>query len=283
MLGQWNMLDWLKFGEQTMSSGVLLVAFDSVTDQGTTLLYTELAKISAALVRKHLRLPVAIVSDVEVDGFDENIIVSKPLCDTRHVFLGDTHQSYNWYNNHRRQLYELTPFDRTLLLDVDYFLQSDRYLACFEQDSPFQIVGEVYDPTGRNSFDRYARLPNRTIPQMWATAIYWNRAASTHFEYANMIAENYTYYSKVFGFSHKQYRNDMVFSIVAHMLPSCVMPWRMWMTSGDCELIDVDQSGMKFQYNNNVVRVNNDVHVLNKNIMQPANLQKLQHWSNYAC
>ena len=102
-----------------MSSGVLLVAFDSVTDQGSTLRYTELAKVCANLVKKHLKLPVGIVSDIKVDGFDEHVIVDKPVADTRHVAIGNVHQSYNWYNDYRRQLFNLTPFKRTLLVDVD--------------------------------------------------------------------------------------------------------------------------------------------------------------------
>ena len=262
-----------------MSSGVLLVAFDSVTDQGKTLQYTELAKVCANLVRKYLKLPVGIVSDTNIDGFDENITVSKPKADERHVLVNGVHQSYNWYNDYRRHLYSLTPFDQTLLLDVDYFLQSDQYLKCFEFDAPFQIINQVYDPTGRNSFGKYAMLPNRTIPQCWATAMYWNRDAAEYFEYANMIADNYKYYSRVFGFSHKQYRNDMVFSIVDHMLPSYNMPWRMNMISSDCEFVDANANGVKFKYDNRVTRIGSDVHVLSKNIMLEDNLNKLQHWS----
>lgn len=262
-----------------MSSGVLLVAFDSITDQGKLLRYTELAKVTANLVKKYLGLPVGIVTDKPVVGFDEQIIVEKPAADSRHVLLKDKHEYYNWYNDYRRQLYNLTPFDRTLLLDADYFLQSNQYLKCFELNAPFQLINHVYDPTGRNSFGKYASLPNRTIPQMWATAMYWNRNAVTHFEYANMIAENYKYYARVFGFSHKQYRNDMVFSIVAHMLPSYSIPWKMWMTSSDCELINADNRGLKFKYNNNVIRINSDVHVLSKDIMSETNLDLLQQWS----
>ena len=262
-----------------MSKGVLFVAFDSVTDQGNSLRYTELAKISANLVKRHLNLPVGIVTDKPIVGFDEQIVVEKPAADSRHVLLKDKYEYYNWYNDYRRQLFDLTPFDQTLLLDVDYFLQSNQYSKCFEFDAPFQIIKYVYDPTGRNSFDKYSRLPNCTIPQMWATGMYWNRNAATHFEYANMIAENYEYYARVFGFSHKQYRNDMVFSIVSHMLPSYSMPWRMWMTSGDCKIIDANHRGLKFNYNNNVMRIKNDVHVLSKDIMSDSNLEMLHHWS----
>ena len=262
-----------------MSSGVLFVAFDSVTDQGNNLRYTELAKIAANLARKYLKLPVGIVTDKPIAGFDEQIIVEKPVSGERHVLLDGKYESYNWHNDYRRQLYKLTPWDKTLLLDVDYFLQSDQFLKCFEFNAPFQIVKDVYDPTGRNSFEKYKLLPNRTIPQVWATAMYWNRNAKSHFEYANMVAENYEYYSRVFEFSSKQYRNDMTFSIVSHMLPSYYMPWKMWMTSSDCSLVDASNTGLKFNYNNNIIRVNNDIHVLGKDIMLDKNLELLSNWS----
>lgn len=277
--GQLNTPNYRELDVPRMSSGVLFVAFDSVTDQGNTLRYTELAKISANLVKRHLGLPVGIVTDKPIAGFDEQIIVERPAAGTRHVLLKDLHESYSWYNDYRRQLYNLTPFDRTLLLDADYFLQTNQYLKCFEFDAPFQLIKTVYDPTNRKSFDKYISLPNRTIPQYWATAMYWNRNAATHFEYANMIAENYQYYSQVFGFTDKQYRNDMVFSIVAHMLPTHAMPWRMWMTSSDSKLIDANRSGLKFNYNNSVIRINTDVHVLSKDIMHENNLEILHQWS----
>jgi hypothetical protein len=259
-----------------MSKGVLFVAFDSTLDNGKTLKYTELAKVAAAKARQHLKMPVGIVSDVPVDGFDETVIVNKPTGTPRHTLTG----TYTWHNDYRRHLYDLTPWQQTLLLDVDYFLQTDQYLKAFEFNGDFQIVHKVYDPTGRNSFDKYSRLPNRTIPQMWATAMYWNRSAKTHFEYANMIADNYEYYAKVFNFSSKQFRNDMVFSIVAHMLPVYQFAQQMWMVSSDCDLIAADHSGLKFKHNNSVMRINNDIHVLDKSILvNDRKLELLQSWS----
>ena len=260
-----------------MSKGVLFVAFDSALDNGKTLQYTELAKIAANRARRHLKLPVGIVTDAPVDGFDETVLVNKPASSNRHTLIG----SYAWHNDYRRQLFDLTPWDQTLLLDVDYILQTDQFLTAFEFNGDFQIASKVYDPTGRDSFAKYQRLPNRTIPQVWATAIYWNKSAKTYFEYANMIAENYEYYAKVFNFSSTQYRTDMVFSIVAHMLPVYQFPQSMWMVSSDCDLIGADQRGLKFEYNNSVIRVNNDVHILDKSILTDyTKLELLQRWSS---
>lgn len=262
-----------------MSKGVLFVAFDAITDQDKVLRYTESAKIAATLVRKHLKLPVGVISDNTVDGFDEQIIVEKKSNNNRHVLIDNKHESYNWFNDYRRQLYNLTPWKQTLLLDADYFLQSDQYLKCFEFNRPFQIVKQVYDPTGRNSFDKYKRLPNRSIPQVWATAMYWNQDAKIHFDYANMIAENYEYYANIFEFPAGQFRNDMIFSIVAHLLTSYEIAWPMWMVSSDCELIDANSDGLKFKYDSRVIRIKNDLHLLNKNIMLDKNLDLLHAWS----
>lgn len=262
-----------------MSKGVLIVALNSTTDQGNELDYVRLAKINARLIRKNLRLPVGVVTDQLTDGFDELVFVSKAPTAERHIVLDQKHEYYHWHNDYRRRLFDLSPWDQTLLIDADYLIQTDNFLQCFEFNAPFQIVNSVYDPTGRNSFAKYKTLPNRTIPQKWATAMYWNRNAKQHFEYANMVADNYAYYSRVFGFNPNQYRNDMVFSIVSHMLPSFDMPFKMWMSSGDCNIIHADDTGIKIKYNNSVQRIKNDLHVLSKDIIYNDTLALLDEWS----
>jgi hypothetical protein len=262
-----------------MSRGVLLVGLNSTTDQKNVLDYIRLAQINANLIRKHLRLPVGIVTDTLVEGFDELVLVSKAPAAERHVILANKHESYAWHNDYRRRLFDMSPWDQTLLLDADYLIQTDRFLQCFEFDAPFQIIKNIYDPTNRNSFDKYKSLPNRTVPQKWATAMYWNRDAKQHFDYANMVAENYQYYAKIFGFNPTQYRNDMVFSVVSHMLPSYDIPFKMWMTTSDCKIDSADSRGIKFKYNNNILRIRNDLHVLSKDIMYEHNLNMLEKWS----
>ena len=95
-----------------------------------------------------------------------------------------------------------------------------------------------------------------------------------------VYADNYEYYAKVFNFSAAQFRNDMVFSIVAHMLPVHQFAQHMWMVGSDCDLIAADHSGLKFKYNNSVMRIDNDIHVLDKSILvDDRKLELLQSWS----
>jgi len=267
-----------------MSSGVLFIAFDSETDHNKTIHYTQLARIAKNLAKRHLGLPCAIVSDSVHTGFDESIVVDNIDASNRHVKIGDTHQSYPWYNNYRVRADQLTPWSRTLILDVDYFLQSSNFLNVVNSDSEFSIIKNTYDPTGRQSFDRYRFLPNRTIPQLWATAMCWDNRAEYIFDYAREIHENYQYYSRVFGFSEKVYRNDMIFSIAAHMAKSDVIPFPMWMTSSDCDIEDANNSGLKISYDvagqKHVQRIGTDIHMLSKSIATDYQLlDKLEQWS----
>lgn len=263
-----------------MSKGVLFIGFDSVTEKNNTIHYTKLAQISANLIRKHLDVPCAIISDKKVDGFEENIVVERPSSTKRAVAINGKHESYPWFNDYRREAFKYSPWNETILLDVDYFAQTDKLKNLFNVDYPFMIVKDVYDPSGKNLFDNYRLLPNRTIPQCWATVMKFNKQSKVYFDYADMIAHDYHYYSEIFGFTSGQYRNDMVFSIVAHMLPSVFIPWRMWMTSSLYDLVDANTSGLKFQRDNEVFRVNNDVHVLSKSIGIDENLlDMLENWS----
>lgn len=263
-----------------MSKGILFVGFDTITDQNQTIKYTKLAKISSNLIKKHLNVPCALISDCFVEGFDENIIVEKPSSTTRHVAIGKKHQSYNWYNDYRRRAFDLTPFDETILLDVDYFAQTNQLENLFGVQEPFMIAKDVYDPMGLDSFANYRLLPNRTIPQCWATIIKFNKCSKVFFEYADMIANDYHYYSEIFKFTSGQYRNDMVFSIVAHMLPAKFIPWPMWMTSSESEIVNANNKGLKVLNNNRVMRIKNDLHVLDKTIaVDEKKLDMLEKWS----
>jgi len=268
-----------------MSSGVLFIAFDSKTDQGKEIKYTRLAEIAKNLVKKHLGLPCAIVSDTVHNSFDESVVVEPKTANKRHTKIGNTHENYSWYNNHRVNADKLTPWKKTLLLDVDYFLQSDNLLSVVNADYEFAIFKDVYDATGRQSFDRYRLMPNRTIPQLWATAMCWDNRADYIFDYAREIENNYKYYSRIFGFSDKQYRNDMIFSIAAHMSDSKYLPSPMWMISSDCLLEGADHRGLRVYYDHEgkkqVTRINHDLHVLSKSLATDEKLlDHLEYWSN---
>lgn len=281
MPGLWPGLIWQKLERQHMSNGVLIAAFDSVTDQNQLLGYRALAQINAALIRKHLQLPVAVITDQPIDGFDCVILVDPPAGNSRHVRVGDIHQNYIWRNHVRTQAGNLTPWDRTLMLDADCLIQTDFFTSVFETDFDFMLVKNVLDISKSHNSDVDQMMLNFSIPQWWATAMYWKGSGKTYFDYAQMIADNYAFYAGVFGFNSQQFRNDMVFSIVAHMLPVQPFPGSLKIASGNLQLMSADSRGLLFIDDNNCrIRIHNtDVHVINKNITTQPRLDLLQEYA----
>lgn len=253
-----------------MSNGVLLAAFDSVNSKGQVLHYRRMAQIVANLVRKRLQVPVALMTDDPISGFDYTILVEPPPGATRIAKFGAIHETYAWKNDVRRQAFRASPFDRTLMMDVDYFPLTDKLATVFRSDEPFMIVKDAHDPTGRTSWDKYDTVPNNTIPQLWATVMCWDKNARLHFEYADSIAENYSFYSAMFGFPGTPLRNDLVFSIVGHQLGYAPMPGKMWMTAGDTKLLGPRLNTVRslrfMSPGHAVTNINSDIHILDKTL-----------------
>lgn len=267
-----------------MSNGVLLAAFDSVNSRGQTLHYRRIAQIVANLVRKRLHVPVALMTDNPIPGFDYTILTPPPSGLARVAQFGAVHETYAWKNDVRRRAFKLSPFDRTLMMDVDYFPISDRLGETLRSDEPFMIVRDAHDPTGRANWDKYDTVPNNTIPQLWATVMCWNKDARLHFEYADSIAENYSFYSAMFGFPKTPLRNDLVFSIVGHQLGYAPMPGKMWMTAGDVKLTGPRPNtvrSLRFTSPGNMVtNINSDIHILDKSLATNTELLgTLFEWS----
>lgn len=266
------------------SSGALLFAFDTVTDQGVTLHYTKLANVTCKLIKKHLDIPCAVVTDGDVSAADQIInLQPKSTHSSRTIRVGDIHQTYEWKNDYRLLSYDLTPWDQTLVIDVDYILQTNRLKTLLESNLDFVIAQKVTGLMG-NEFDQYRMMPNRTIPQCWATVMCFNRNADTVFEYAKMIADNYEFYAGIFGFDTKQYRNDMVFSIAAHMLQTPTIPWGITAASSNYYIKKISERGLIFEKDPEekmLITGYGDIHVLNKNIASDLELlEKLENWAD---
>jgi hypothetical protein len=224
-----------------MTKGVLIAAFDSITSTGEKLHYRRLAKFAAQLAREQLNLPVALITDEPIDGFEETVVVDKPLPSQRIVRVGKVHDSFPWYNNIRIQANKLTPWDQTLMIDADFMISNSQLNTLFDTDIDFALAGSSdVNLIGFGSNDdskdknRYQLMPDCTIPQYWATVMYWNHTADEYFEYAKTIAENYVFYAANFNFNPNIFRNDYVFSIVAHMLPTQQLGLKFNYADGDC-------------------------------------------------
>ena len=107
-----------------MTVGALLFAFDS------EIKYTKLAVECAKRIKQYLDIPVTLVTNIKLDTdiFENQILVTKPDGKNKRYWT-DTGAVTSWYNFGRNSAIDLTPYDRTLLIDIDYIVNSNTLLS----------------------------------------------------------------------------------------------------------------------------------------------------------
>jgi hypothetical protein len=204
------------------SKGIILFAYNSGYD------YVSIANVSAMLAKHYTGLPVTLITDVfgalvaDLDYIDNIIDCDAPGTNER-VFRGthdETTKKMNWKNLNRAAVYELSPYDKTLLIDVDYLMFNATMASVFETDIEFSCHNKAFDLSFKQSFDVDQRLNEHGIPMLWATVIYFKKCerAKAIFEMMDEVKANYSYYAKAYGFKEKPFRNDFALSVAHHAI-----------------------------------------------------------------
>lgn len=214
-----------------MTRGALIFAHNNRTVD-----YALMALISAGLAKKNLGVPVSLVTDestVEwmresgiydrsVEVFDKIILVEKPVTgNRRNLNDGESKIKVPFVNTNRSNAWELTPYDRTLLLDGDYFIFSDRLGEYWDVDEDVLIsraMNDIYDEKRKGYHDNY--ISDTGIHMFWATTVMFSKTprAKAFFDMVNFVRDNYRYYGDLFRFDTRQYRNDISFSVAKHII-----------------------------------------------------------------
>lgn len=199
--------------------------------------YALMAVISGGLAKKHLNVPVSLVTDTSTvswmkssnifqraeEIFDKIIEVEKPVTTNQRRLYDGTNEKgmVPFVNSNRWSVWDLTPYDRTLLLDSDYLIFSNRLGEYWNVDEDIMIaksMNDLYDYTRVGYHDRY--VSDTGIHLYWATNVMFTKNANSKsfFELVNFIKDNYQYYGDLFRFSTQQYRNDISFSVAKHIM-----------------------------------------------------------------
>jgi hypothetical protein len=201
-----------------MSKGAVIFAYNSTID------YVSMATLAAKLVRKHLDIPVTLITNstaVEAGVFDQIILQGLVDKEYERVFkFGSTKERVVWHNQNRSSAYDLSPYDQTLLIDADYLIFDSGLKYLFDTDNKIACFNYVIDINGSQGLQRGARVGNPGIPMQWATVVYFtkNRLAQGVFEFMQGIKENYLYYAAAYNFTAQLYRNDYALSIALQSL-----------------------------------------------------------------
>lgn len=179
--------------------------------------YIRLAEIAAEKIKQQLNIPVAIISTstIESNIFDRCIVTEPQKLQNKRLVANT---KVSWLNLNRTKVYDLSPWDRTLLIDADLFVNTDTLTNHLAANFNFAIARNMYNPTTGDEFVQ--KLGKTQIDQTWATLIIFNKSslAKHIFEFAEYVLENYEYYHKLYNFNFFPLRNDYAFSIATHLL-----------------------------------------------------------------
>lgn len=197
--------------------------------------YIQLTVAAASYAKIHLNKQVCLITDEGTLGWMEQSLDSKItdycfdfVVTTNDEFKKNTRGHYDspwtefksqFSNSNKHKVWEYSPFEKTLLLDVDYFVKND-YLS------------HVWDLEGVAMFDAARSIRNDRphpreqwlydagIKMWWSTVVYFDRSTTSKmfFDLWAHVADNYDFYQYLYNFPGKMFRTDYCVSIATHIM-----------------------------------------------------------------
>jgi hypothetical protein len=189
-----------------MKKGALLFAYNTPETD-----YLKLASITAERIGKFLDLPTTVITNqASIDttsanqaNFEKTVITD--IVDKNYL------SKKMWYNKGRFKAYEFSPYDDTLLIDVDYLINSNKLLKLFDNHDikihdkiRYLTTSQVSEQLGKSQFNT-----------LWATIIRFQKTdrARHMFEMLEQVQKNYEYYSNIYKYQPYLYRNDYAVTV----------------------------------------------------------------------
>ena len=225
--------------KENKTRGVIMFAHNN-----TEIDYFRLAVVNALLVQKNLGIKnVTVVTDPHSLAQGEktlgkrlikkainNIIVIekdkkfKALNQRLYKDTSHTAKYLPFYNVNRCDAYKLSPYDETLLIDVDYLILSDTLNHCWGHNNELMMNWKYQDIMYERKDPSLARLNDMGITMYWATVVYFRKTeyVESFFNIVSHVKNNPQFYKDLYKWQGTLYRNDYSFSIAAHVMSGFV-------------------------------------------------------------
>ena len=248
-----------------MTKGVLLFCFDTAEVQ-----YHRILERCVNLIKKNLKLDITVVTNFET--FKRLRIRGNVEYDFRMIDpeRGNKKNGLEWLNIDRHMAYDLSPYDTTLVMDIDYLPFSDNLKKFMETKYDFLVSKDAYDLTGRDSFNmrRWSM-----IDMVWATVFIFRKGkrAKRIFDMVKYVKQYYHYFNEMYRIYGKNFRNDYAFAIALEQANGFInydtLPIRLSTLPPDCKVVKFTDKGIVWQYKDHINYIEDqDVHVLNKEV-----------------
>lgn len=268
-----------------MTTGALIVAHNNHLID-----YIKISVFCAQKIIEHLNIPVSLVTNnteylhknFPNHPFENVIGIGVETSGSRMFYDGSlVGKRGEWINSTRHRTYDVSPYDRTLLVDCDYIVNSDVLKLALERDADFQIFKDSFDICQWRNMDWTKRINSYSIPFYWATVVVFDKTPinKSFFDLVSYIKENWPYFRVLYGIDYAAFRNDFAFSIAIHIMNGKTnggfatnMPTPISFISDRDLLLEIKDSKMKFlversdylgEYTLATV-ANTDVHIMNK-------------------
>ena len=253
--------------------------------------YVKLANFAASKIKQHLDIPVSLITDSSKwlsanfpeHNFDQIITLPKDTNSQTKKF-SDGKMAYKvleWKNLSRNQVYNLTPYDKTLVIDSDYIINSSVLKSALALDHNFQIYKNSFDLAWGRASSEFKTINQYSIPFFWATVFIFQKTPSTEmfFNLINYIKFNWTYYRTLYSIDAPVFRNDYAFRIAIHIMSGSTtnsfaveLPGTMTYSADTDILVTAKNNNMQFlvekkNYPGEYLMAKTsgiDVHVMNK-------------------
>lgn len=208
------------------SNGVVLFAFNTKNVD-----YVKLADRSSRLIEKYLNLPITLVTDEDSNPKFNYDKIIRYNAQTGNVRYDLNFQLQEWKNFDRYSVYQLSPYDTTLLIDVDYFIFDRNLLKLFDQNFDFRLMYQMQTPERIDG----GNMAPTSLPMVWATVMLFKKSKRSEmfFNLIGRIQRNYNYYRLLFGIRDTNFRNDFAFSMANiiingySLVPETSIPWKL--------------------------------------------------------
>jgi hypothetical protein len=168
----------------------------------------KIARRCARLAKHALGLPVTLVTDSAVTpDLDFDKVIYAENAGTNHRLS----QTGVWRNTDRYSAYHLSPYDETLLMDVDYLVMDDTLLKYFEVPGDYRLVH--FNRTATQDWND--TMGQYGLPYVWATVVFFRKTEKSKllFDMVARIQRNWEYYVALYHMRTDNFRNDYAFAI----------------------------------------------------------------------
>lgn len=252
------------------SQGVAMFCYD------TEFAYSEMCNFNIGQIKTFLTRNITVYADSDTAArLDRSVdIVITPLPDPNSRYFRNINKQLTWHNANRSMIFAQPPYDKTIVIDVDYIIYSEFLKNLWQVNYDLMCYTKSCDLAGKYESHK-EKVGESMIPFSWATVLLVTKSQLCRQLYFlfNHIKEHWSWYCKLYRIKTSNFRNDFALSIALHTLNgfrnhrfgipgvmSCVTDEAAVTLGGKKFTYSFEKNGLQYKHTSTGL----DVHVLNK-------------------